>query len=134
MIGHAKRRNIPGSIIYHAAAIGNVQLLPGSFDVIITPFLFDNFTQWECDSAFRLLHHSLAHKGRWLFTDFQQTRRLWHKMLLRSMYLFFGLLAGIKARSLPDTAGLFSMADYEILDEQKFMKGFIVSSVFEKGE
>ncbi len=133
MIAHARRRDVAkNDVVFITSSIMDAQFEPGSFDVIITPFLFDNFTQSECDQAFTVLHHSLAAGGRWLFTDFRKTNKIWHGLLLRSMYLFFRVLAGIHARQLPDTDGLFSMADYYVLADNKFSHGFIGALAYGK--
>jgi ubiquinone/menaquinone biosynthesis C-methylase UbiE len=131
MVALAKKKNTAGNnITFITADIAQTQLNEGSFDVVITPFLFDNFTQPVCDEVFNKLHLSLCKNGTWLFTDFQQTTLRRHQLLLRAMYLFFRITSGIKARQLPDTGGLFAAAGYSPVAQAQLMGGFIVATVY----
>ncbi len=131
MVALAKKKNTAGnSITFITADIAQTQLATASFDVVITPFLFDNFTQPICDEVFNKLHLSLHKNGIWLFTDFQQPALGRHRLLLRAMYLFFGITSGIKARGLPDTGGLFAAAGYSPVVQVQLMGGFIVATVY----
>lgn len=108
--------------------------MPGGilFDVVLTPFLFDNFTQSEADSVFTAIDGMLAAKGTWLYCDFRHTGKLWHSLLLKLMYLFFGLVCGVRAKQLPDM-GMFAGKRYKLNGREGFMSGFIVSEVYRKG-
>jgi ubiquinone/menaquinone biosynthesis C-methylase UbiE len=105
------------------------------FDVILTPFLFDNFSQKRTENIFHLLDNLLIEKGLWLFADFRtdSTKTIkWHYQLLKLMYAFFNIFLQIEAKNLPDTAGLFQSAGYrQIFSEFHFHK-FIHSLVYQK--
>src|ERR1700744_4259957 len=64
------------------------------YDVILTPFLFDNFSTGKIGEIFGRLDEYLAASGTWLYADFVYDKdkgHLWQKYLLRIMYLFFRL-------------------------------------------
>jgi len=103
-----------------------------SYDVIITPFLLDSFTEETLEKAFAHMHQQLKPKGLWLFTDFQLTGKLWQKLMLKSMYFFFRLLCGIETTSLPKIDHQFYKRGYKILFTKTFYGEFIVSTKYQK--
>ena len=106
--------------------------IAGKYDVIITPFFFDNFKEKEAAQLFTRLSNWLEKGGLWLYTDFRNSGVAIHKVLLKSMYLFFSLLCGVKAKQLPDIDGQFAMQGYQLKDEKSFVKGFVQSRVLLK--
>ena len=71
-------------MIFVNDAIENV-VLSADFDVVITPFLFDNFTEQTLQKVFNHIHNSLKPGGIWLNADFQLTGKWWQNVLLKSM-------------------------------------------------
>lgn len=105
-----------------------------TFDVVITPFLFDNFSRQRIKPLFLHLHQLLKPGGRWLFTDFhhQQQAPLWQRVLLRSMYTFFRILCHVEANALADLTPLFTEYGYKTLYEVFYFRRFIQSTVYNK--
>ncbi|WPV65763.1 class I SAM-dependent methyltransferase [Chitinophaga sp. LS1] len=105
------------------------------YDVIITPFLFDNFVPERAQSVFWQLHNSLKKDGLWLFADFyydKEKSRWWHKLLLKIMYSFFRLFCNIEANSLFNMATCFEQGKYEVLHKRFFYFDFIQSIAYRK--
>jgi ubiquinone/menaquinone biosynthesis C-methylase UbiE len=107
-----------------------------SFDVVITPFLFDNFTAEKASGVFNHLNGMLNREGIWLFTDFYLSSKSpwWHRFLLKCMYRFFRMLARVEASQLPDTDSLFANAAYSCEQETFFYHNFIRSAVYRKSQ
>jgi len=105
-----------------------------SFDIIITPFLFDNFTADKAKQVFNHLNAMLDREGIWLFTDFYISSEtpLWQRLLLKLMYRFFKILARVEANQLPDTASLFANAAYSCERETFFYGNFIRAAIYRK--
>jgi len=104
------------------------------YDVIITPFLFDNFTEENIGPIFAHMHQQLKPDGLWLCTDFQLTGKLWQRVLLKSMYTFFRILCGIETTNMPDIAAQFSKYGYASLTAKTFFGEFIVSTEYRKDD
>lgn len=105
------------------------------YDVILTPFLFDNFAPERAQPIFWQLHYALKKGGTWLFADFYYDKgksRWWQKLLLKIMYTFFRLLCNIEANSLFDMAICFGQGKYEVLHKRFFYFGFIQSIAYRK--
>lgn len=104
--------------------------LADPFDTIITPFLFDNFTQVNAQAIFNHISSLLKTDGTWLNCDFRLTGKWWQRFLLNSMLVFFRLLCRIEAKALPDIDGLFRNGGYEVVEEQSFFGEFVISRVY----
>jgi ubiquinone/menaquinone biosynthesis C-methylase UbiE len=132
MMALSKKRHAGSNkITFINNAIENISL-PHNFDVIITPFLFDNFTEQTLQKVFEHIHPSLKTNGLWLNTDFQLTGKWWQKALLKSMFLFFKILCNIEASKLPDIEKHFTQHGYKAFSQQTFFKDFIISTAYQK--
>jgi ubiquinone/menaquinone biosynthesis C-methylase UbiE len=106
MIALAKRKFVGSNLVtFVTDTIQNV-ILQQSFDVAITPFLFDNFSTITASSVFLKIHQLVKPGGLVLFADFVQNN-FWQKSLLKIMYSFFRFTCHIEAHRLTDTALLF---------------------------
>ena len=106
--------------------------LPTDYDVVITPFLFDNFTEENLRKIFKHIHQSLKPGGLWLNTDFKLTGKWWQRILLRSMILFFRVICRIEATRLPDIEKRFNETGYAIVKQGSFFGEFILSTAYQK--
>ncbi|MDR3693292.1 class I SAM-dependent methyltransferase [Mucilaginibacter sp.] len=133
MVALSKKRNAGNNrVIFINEAIENVRLLP-DFDIVITPFLFDNFTEQTLKQVFSHIHSLIKPGGLWLNCDFQLKGKWWQKGLLKSMFLFFRLICNIEASKLPDIDEHFEQYGYKIIASQTLFGEFIISQVFKQG-
>jgi ubiquinone/menaquinone biosynthesis C-methylase UbiE len=132
MIALSKKRNTgDNNVDFINDAVENVAL-PSNFDVVITPFLFDNFTEQTTSKVFKHIHSLLKPGGLWLNCDFQLSGRWWQKILLKSMFLFFRIVCHIEASQLPDIEKHFAAYNYKCVEQQTFFGDFIISKVYKK--
>ncbi len=133
MVHKSKHRNCGlNAIEFINKPVEDLQLKGGAYDVIITSFFFDNFSQMNCQLIFKQLHNSLKQNGIWLYADFEQSTnrgQYWQMFLLKFMYLFFRVICKLEANKLPDIKAVFSMYGYELLTEKLSCKSFIVANV-----
>lgn len=136
MIALAKERKYQQhKVTFINMAVEDFGGLPSdTFDVIMTPFLFDNFSKERVKPVFLHLHNMLRPGGKWLFTDFhyQKVAPLWQRVLLRSMYVFFRILCRVEADALADIEPLFRDYHYTALYEAFYFRKFIRSAVYGK--
>jgi len=134
MVRHARKRKL--SNIEVEFVVSSVENLPftGNFDIVLTPFLFDNFTEETASEVFASLHKQLLRGGYWLFVDFNMDNNAagWKKALLKIMYHFFRATAGITANRLPDTDTLFRGHNYRLVFETWHYRRFVHSCVWQK--
>jgi ubiquinone/menaquinone biosynthesis C-methylase UbiE len=132
MMVHSKKRNVGfNKVTFINDAIED---LPADtiFNIVITPFLFDNFTNENMRKVFNHIHLMLKPGGLWLNADFQLTGKWWQFVLLKSMFLFFRLICGIEASKLPDIKQQFEKHGYKALEEQCFYGEFVVTTAYKK--
>lgn len=134
MLALSRKRNVGSNRVqFIHQPIQEVSLQP-VFDVVITPFLFDNFLPSTSEIVFNQLHAALKPGSHWLFADFhlseQSTRG--QKWLLKSMYFFFGFLCNVETRRLYDMRPFFTREVYTEIACKTFYKKFIRSMVYRK--
>ena len=134
MMALSRKRNTGGNrITYINDAVENIHN-DRLYDVIITPFLFDNFTGDTLQTVFGHIHRQLKPNGLWLNNDFQLTGKWWQQVLLKSMFLFFRLICGIEADGLPAIKQQFDLEGYKLIDNKTFFGEFILAQVYQKTE
>ncbi|SFA50945.1 Ubiquinone/menaquinone biosynthesis C-methylase UbiE [Pedobacter suwonensis] len=105
------------------------------FDVILTPFLFDNFAEERAAKVFGQLNSCLKREGFWFIVDFSLDKvngNWWKWLLLKSMYSFFKLLGIVEANQLIDMTPYFLNADYQISVQRFYYRGFIKALIYKK--
>jgi len=105
------------------------------FDVILTPFLFDNFSRHRAEAVFNGLHQHLKVNGLWLFVDFSISAnkgKWWKVIILKSMYLFFKVMGIVEANQLIDMQSYFIQEKYKTMEQRLYYKGFISATVYQK--
>jgi ubiquinone/menaquinone biosynthesis C-methylase UbiE len=133
MLALSKRRYAgTNAVDFIHGPIQEIQL-ENFYDIIITPFLFDNFSDETLKWVFDKLDHHLHKGGYWLFSDFQlQKNKLSQKLLIKIMYLFFRITCKVEASRLPDAGRLFYQYGYTNISQKTFFKGFICSVIYQK--
>lgn len=135
MIALSKKRNIGGNKILFIHKSINDVAFSRPFDVVITPFFLDNFSNSTAKAVFAKIDFALAPGGLWLFADFQsKENNLWQEMLLKIMYLFFRIICNIEASHLPDSPLFFEQYNYKTIDIKTFYKDFINAVIYQKQE
>jgi spermidine synthase len=131
MVALSRKRNAgTNNVKFINDAIEQVTL--PQHDVVITPFLFDNYKETSLHTAFKHINSLLKPGGLWLNTDFQLTGKWWQYVLLKGMLLFFKVLCGVESWRLPDVAKQFSHSGYHLKQKETFFKEFVVSTVYLK--
>ena len=126
----SKKRNTgSNNVTFVNAAVENVNL-PANFDVVITPFLFDNFTEQTISKVFNHINTSLKPNGLWLNTDFQLTGKWWQSLLLKSMLLFFRIWCGIETDKVYNVEPHFIESGFDQISAKPFFGEFIISKAY----
>jgi len=132
MIAKARRRNYGDNKLQFITAPVQEVALGSDYDIVITPFLFDNFSGALVDDVFLHLHGALRPGGSWLNTDFSADTGMAQRTLLKLMYAFFRLTCRIDATRLPDMDARFKNKDYSLVEDHRFMKGFVTAKTYRK--
>ena len=134
MIALSQKRNFKNNIVNFIHLPIEDFITDKQYDIIITPFLFDNFRKEKVEFVFTKLDSLLKRNGLWLYTDFDHDNSqkfLWQKLLLRAMYFFFRVLSTVEAKELGSIEEYFAPS-YSIEFDQSFYFKFIRSVAYRK--
>ena len=112
---HGTENNIPS----------NVQ-----FDVAITHFYLDLFTDALLNVSLEKIQTTLKSNSIWLATDFINGKRVWQGVLLSVMYLFFRVTCGIESSKLPDWNQQLQRMGLFKVKSKFFFREFIEATVY----
>lgn len=132
MIGYARRRlkRFSDRVEFVHGSWSDVPSL--TYDVIVTQFFLDLFSDATCATVVNALDASLSQRGYWFATDFVCREKWWERMLLKVMYRFFRRAAGIEADRLPDWINVLSRQGLIPRHEKSFYYGMIRSVWFRR--
>lgn len=122
--------NVAGSVVFR---VGDETCLKPeeSFDVIITPFVLDLFTEEYLQAALiPQLQTVLNPDGLWFVTDFVNPRIGWQKLLLWTMIRFFRLTAGIETAELADWQRLLAESGLQRNQQEVQVSGMVSTEVW----
>ena len=105
-----------------------------TYDFIVTHFFLDCLTQPELDSLITRINPTLPPGALWLISDFRIPHgfmRLPAKLLIRSLYLAFHLLTGLRATHLPDYAAPLTQAGFTRIAHQHRLLGILTTELWQ---
>lgn len=123
MIGQAKKNlDFTDRIIFIHGTHENMP--QQKFDVVITHFFVDMFTEPELESITQQIHNHLKSGGSWVVADFVNNK-YWHGVLLKLMYLFFNWVGALDLKVLPNWDRIIQSEYFERTRLSSFYKGFV---------
>jgi SAM-dependent methyltransferase len=101
------------------------------FDLVVSHFFLDCFNEAEIASLVAHVNVAVETKALWVVSDFaipqRKPARLLGTLIVRGLYLAFGLLTGLRTRRLPDYARVMRAAGWVLEDRQELLLGLLVS-------
>jgi len=101
-----------------------------SYEVVITPFFLDCFTDRDLSAVMAHLNGMLSAGGVWLFTDFMSSGRWYHRLLTGVMYMFFRVVSGLRVDRLPEYDRHFREHRLEVREKHSWKNGYIESRLY----
>lgn len=126
-IGSRQRINL-----YHADALAWEPA--GNYDLIVTHFFLDCFTQPELDSLCAQIVPYLQPQTLWLVSDFRipaGALNLPARVLVRLLYLAFRVLTGLRTTALPDHTAVLTAASFTRICQNDSLAGLLTSQLWE---
>jgi hypothetical protein len=118
------------------ADIQTVTLSRNSYDLIVTHFLLDCFSEETLSPLIGRLADAATAEAHWLIADFCHPRRGWRRFRARvfiaTMYFFFRVAAGIEARRLVDYRPLLRAQGFKCRDEMILPNEMICSELWQR--
>ena len=106
------------------------------FDLIITPYVLDCFSEDELSKAIPMLDQRLLPNGNWLFIDFnippKGFMRRSSQFMVSTLYFFFHIICGLGIKRLPNFQSHFERLNFKIEKEKYFLKGMLSVKVYSR--
>jgi SAM-dependent methyltransferase len=121
---------------HHTDALSFVRALPPTrhYDLIVTHFFLDCLTQSELDALIETLTPHLQPGTLWLLSDFRVPAhgfaRPIARTLIRSLYLIFRLLTGLRTTRLPDHATPLTIAGLTLTHRHHSLAGLLTTEIW----
>jgi Methyltransferase domain len=109
--------------------------LQRTYDLIATHFFLDCLTQPELDALCTRIAPHLAPKALWVVSDFQiptGPMRLPARALIRSLYLGFRLLTGLRTTTLPDHAAVLTALGLTRIAHYPSLAGLLTTELWQR--
>ena len=107
---------------------------PSGTDLIVTHFFLDCLTQAEVDALVQRVAAHTQSGTLWLLSDFEVPRRpligLFAKFYIRALYLAFGILTGLRVRSLPDPQASLVRTGFTRIARHEKLFGVIYTEIW----
>ncbi len=117
---------------HHANAL--TLTLEGPYDLVVTHFFLDCLTQPDLNALITRLAPTLAPGALWLISDFRippGPMRVPAQFLVRTLYLAFRLLTGLRTTRLPDHATPLTQAGLTRISAQHRLAGLLTTELWQ---
>jgi ubiquinone/menaquinone biosynthesis C-methylase UbiE len=104
------------------------------YDLVVSHFFLDCLTQEEAQTLAETLRGSVTLSARWLISEFavppNRFGRFFARPLIHGLYRAFGLLTGLKVRTLPDHRAALRLSGFELAAQRQWLGGLLVSELW----
>lgn len=100
------------------------------FDLICLPFVLDTMPDKELETFLFSFKKNLNSNGRVFMSDFFEPVSFRQKLLHPLMICFFRFVTGHRRKDIPDYKGAFEKAGFKLLQEEKFLKGWVKAQIW----
>ena len=105
-----------------------------AYDVVLTPFFLDLFPEPTLVPVMEKIKGHMNHDGIWIFSDFRYPKngikKIFGRILIRIMYLFFNVICGSKGSSLPPFLSAFEKIQAKEIAAKFFFFDMIQTRLF----
>ncbi len=104
------------------------------YDLVVTHFFLDCFTQQEVRALAARLRGSLSPEAHWVVSEFAIPEGAFGRWVARPvvwlLYRAFGLLTGLQVRKLPDHAAALRAVGFACARRRNLLRGLLVAEVW----
>jgi SAM-dependent methyltransferase len=105
------------------------------YDLVAAHFFFDCLFQSDLNALVARIVPRLAPGARWVVSEFAKPRDRVSSVVggrvVSALYGAFGLLTGLRLRSLPDHGAELVAAGFQLLMEEQWLRGLLVSQLWQ---
>ena len=127
MIALARERTGSGRVRFHCADARELPFAPGAYDLLVTHFFLDCFSDAELAGLIPRLAAASTAEARWVVSEFTLAGGSRARAWIAVLYRLFGWTTGLRVRRLPDFAGALRAAGFA-LEREEFGAGRLLTS------
>jgi ubiquinone/menaquinone biosynthesis C-methylase UbiE len=109
--------------------------IPQATDLVVTHFFLDCLTQAEVDTLVQNVAANAASGTLWLVSDFQIPQHTFIRpiaaMYIRSLYLAFRILTGLRVQSLPNPQAALRLTGFTRIGHHETLFGLIYTEIWQ---
>jgi len=123
--------------IHHLDALTFVGTYPKRYDLIVTHFFLDCLAQSEVELLAKRIDALSAPGALWVISDFRIARgmlRLPTRFFIRTLYLGFRILTGLRVTRLPVHASALTSAGFTRIDRRLLLCGLLTTELWQKSD
>jgi ubiquinone/menaquinone biosynthesis C-methylase UbiE len=117
--------------------VRDVVAAAGNYDLIVTHFFLDCFSERELREIVGRLGACAAPGARWLVSEFHEVKtrvgRVCSRALIFGMYAAFGALTGLRVAKLPDYEAALMRGGFRMWGGRKLLGGLLQASLWRHG-
>ena len=106
---------------------------PATCDLVVTHFFLDCLSQSEVETLSLAIRARLVPGAVWILSDFRipsGSLRYAAKLLVRSLYLAFRMLTGLRVKHLPDHEAALTLAGFTRIAHARSMSGMLTTELW----
>jgi SAM-dependent methyltransferase len=127
------RRKAGEKRVFYQKADARIAAFPESeYDLIATHFFLDCFGPSEMDDLIARIAAAAKPESRWVVSEFCIST-IPARLLVRALYLFFRITAGLKTRRLVDHRPVLRSHGFRLISSSRARGGLVVSELWERG-
>jgi len=123
-----------GRVSAHCADVRNWQPAKPPYDLVVSHFFLDCLTTEEVRALAVKVRNNVSPSAMWIVSEFAVPHsgfgRFVARPLIWLLYRAFGLLTGLKIRSLPDLNRALRDAGFTLAERQTWLCGLLVSEMW----
>ncbi len=129
-----RARQNAGRVSAHCADVRNWQPANPPYDLVVSHFFLDCLTTEEIRALAAKLRDAVSPPAVWIVSEFAVPSGWFGRFVARPLvwllYRAFGLLTGLRVRSLPDHHGALRNAGFTLTQRQTWLCGLLVSEMW----
>lgn len=106
------------------------------YDLVVSHFFLDCLTDGEMAALIERLSPCMTRDSTWLVSEFSVPEKGWRRwgarMVIRSLYLAFFALTGLRVRKMPNYAKAFDDNGFHVVEKTIFLGGMLIAEVWER--
>jgi len=132
----AMGRAFRSRVQFYTADLRNFDPPHSPYDLVVTHFFLDCFTDTEVSELADLLASWTAHQAQWIVSEFQQAQgrfaAVWTQIVVRALYLAFRISTNLRVTRLPRYEDALSSAGFCLQRREQALGGLLRSSLWRR--